>query len=320
MKTRLIVLLASLVSAIVFSNCKKDNQDPMPSPPPPPAEMRLKEINYKAPAGDVNHTKLEYNSSGKVTRITNQLGTNAAATTFDIIYSGNQITLASLAVDSVNRPYADTIRLTVDNDGKVLKRIRYTFYLYPGTGQAFQRQFIYDTLQFEYDAIGLLTKEIHGSCDSTWKNPYSPSSDVHRESIVSNFTIVNNNATVKKGNGFITTVHYSGSNKTSNVDSAEVITNFDYTHAYTNKTDFSNAAILDEIDRFSYLPVNKSYANLPEKVDYKLTQKSLNGTTLSATYSTYNFQFNYNSDGYLSNRIYMGDSGNPVNYVYSLSN
>jgi len=84
-----------------------------------------------------------------------------------------------------------------------------------------------------------------------------------------------------------------------------------------NKTDFTNAAILNESNWFSESGIDKNYKYLPNKVSTVIKLKDQNGTVLSTFPSAVTYQFTYNADGLVLTRI---DSNSPtrvITYVYA---
>ena len=86
---------------------------------------------------------------------------------------------------------------------------------------------------------------------------------------------------------------------------------------FPNKTDFSNAAILNELSIFTFLPMNKHYALLPSRVNIAQTEKDQNGNVTFTNNSILNYEFAYNLFGFVSSSVSAPVPDHKQSFVYS---
>jgi hypothetical protein len=75
---------------------------------------------------------------------------------------------------------------------------------------------------------------------------------------------------------------------------------YQYAKSYSNKTDFSNAIILNMINPLSMAPINKNYSHLPDKNTANTIEKDQNGAVVHNFTSSVERQFTYNSYGFVA--------------------
>ena len=301
---RLILLLNAI--CFFFLSCKKNDINT--------EEVRLTAIETQF-AGGSNRIAIEYNSSGKIVKLTSQSASQPLVTLFNVSYNGNEITMVVPEVINGLARVTDTLRLTTDRNGRVQTKIRVSSQEYFANPQ---RTYIYDTVLYEYDVAGLLAKELHYNKDSTWFNPSAGlRNSVSRTIGTAIYTNSNGNLTsINEVSDFTATTLDRGNIYLAKTNTVTV-TMFEYTKAFKNKTDFSNAAILNELRFLSGAPLNKNYANLPEKTTITSTTKDGSGTIISNQSSTGSWSLSYNDYGFLSGRNNPAVSTEKTTYIYN---
>ena len=282
------ILTLTFFIVLVFS-CKKSGSS---------ASTLLSRTEYTSYNGDVLYNEYGYDGMGRITSITQHINTAQPAIAVTIEYNGNEATLISHPQNEPTMDQTQEVILTLDADGKLLKRIGYTHGVSKASSPQPSELFSYDTLVCEYDAAGLLKNKTEGRYDSSWVNPtYTLSA---RLNSTTSFTSADGNLvssdeyviyprTTRK-NGIVTLS--GGSSEYHNV--------FDYSKSYPNRMDFKNAAILNEF-RYDYEPLlNSSYKNMHNQMVTNNTDKDLNGTVVFTSGNTIDAERIYNSDGLLS--------------------
>jgi len=235
----------------------------------------------------------QYNSAGKIVKVTSS-GTDAPNTTtiFDVVYSGADIILIRPPVSSTNTELSDSIYLKVDANGKLSRRIEAVFFevtLSPNH----QRSFTVDTTWYQYDAANHLTKEIRSYHDSTWVD----NGTIHTSNMIINGVkdyIINGDN--------LASINYSDTTKSKGppnftdyqtVWTSTTTRTFIYGTQNPFKADFSNAAVLNELDVFARVPIIGSFAMLPTRSDFSASQRDTNGAVFSSENSSREDQFTY---------------------------
>jgi hypothetical protein len=206
--------------------------------------------------------------------------------------------------------------LTLDANGKMLKRIEYTqnqsrTVVLPTAGN-----FTEDTLLCEYDATGLLNKTTQSRYDSNWSDPIYYSA----RRITDTATYTNDADNLTKINEYaVYPVHASqGGVVTVAGGTSEYHNEFRYTKSFPNKTDFKNAAVLNEYMLYYELPLNINYQNMPDQVIRNTTDRDINGAVIFSGTSTIDIERAYNTDGLLSsvNVLSHNTPYTTINYFY----
>ncbi len=149
-----------LISIIIVVSCKKKKEDT----PLDPNTIRLTKM-----VKDNSSTEFyEYNTDGRIVKVTNQLNGGPLSVVATVAYNGNIATTTYPSVNNAGLNATFTVKYTLNNDGRPLQRVaedRLEFFP-PGTNA--QRDFVNDTITYEYDVQGLLTKQTQVTWDSTW--------------------------------------------------------------------------------------------------------------------------------------------------------
>jgi len=275
-------------------------------------ELRLIGIEYKN-ANNFSRTNLEYDASGRITRITYQQNEIATHTQFDISYANNEIVMAQPAMSNANSDVADTIRLFLDANNRVIKRINHFFFEVKGPANPPQRTYTYDTTLYEYDAAGLPTKEIYTKKDSTWFNNGQVATYFYFTSGVTTYTSSNGNITSSNYSDKMTLTTTLPTNTYTQYRTNTTSKTFQYAKKYPNNTDFSNAAVLRELNVFSDLPFGSYSPYLPNMLTSSSVQKDGNGVIMSTDDFSTTYDFSYNAFRFVSSRV---DAESKVKYLY----
>ena len=290
--------------------CKKDKQFK-------PEEVRLVGADVYSDNG-VQHEIIDYNADGKITKISFQFNNDAPKTRFGVSYSGNEIIIVEPPVINNATELRDTVRLQLNPNGTISKRIHSSFFeVKPPTAEA-QRTYVKDTTLYQYDIEGLLARKTLSKQDSTWTtNPAVPPTSVIFTNEMTDYTVVNRNVTAANTTRNTLIVSRTPTRVFTSSNSGTTNSIFEYSKAYPNKTDFSNAAILDEMDLFTLRPMYKEYSLLPTKLTESYTDKDQNGAVISSgTYST-DYIFEYNFFGLVSSVRNSTDPNWKITYRYT---
>jgi hypothetical protein len=289
------ILTCIIILSILFSACKKDKE------PVNPDEVRLIAVESKTGNG-TSHLDFEYDASGRITHVTSHADNNPPVIIYNIFYNGNEILLVAAPLANTTGTNRDSTRLTLDA-GKVIRKVnnRFDEYFPPSTDP--QRTYTRDTTLYEYDASGFLTRETNLTWDSTWRNVNNSgtiNTSISRSSEIENHILTNGNVVSTSSIVNWSFVTSQGAQTIYSSRSTENNTSYQYLHGYLNKTDFSNAAIINEVQSFLGLPLNKNYKNLPDKVTNSYIERDQNGTIYATNSFSMNYQYTYNSYGFVS--------------------
>lgn len=297
-----------LVLAVVALSCRKEKKQVNP------ADVRLLRTE-SVTAGITHKRNFEYDASGRIIGVTHQENNKAPVPYLTITYNGNEVTLTGPVFGPA---FIDETKLTLDAEKRVVKKTKYSYLEFGPPVTNPQRTYIYDTLVYEYDAAGLLKKATGNIYDSTWYNPGQPTIALTRSSVVVNYTNTNGNlATINKittetGNSW----QVGGPAPQGATTTREENVVFQYNRVYANATDFTNAAILNEIELFNLSPLNKKYANLPEKATISSVTRDQAGNTIFSSNDVTNVTLGYNSYGFLSSLL-QASGTEPVRFIYN---
>ncbi|MEI9909324.1 MAG: hypothetical protein WDO71_06485 [Bacteroidota bacterium] len=268
-------------------------------------EIRLLKTKYvDAGNGDVYYFSFEYDQAGRIIRLLSSKNNETPLTIATVSYNSNKVTILPDPVHNAGFDYIDEIEYTVDANNKPLQRIQNVYREFKPLVSNLQKDFETDTANYEYDAAGLLVKVKGSSRDSTWFDPGT---------LIQTYTYNRQNTSLYTN---------SGSNlgkiaKTTQQEhrficgAVDILTKrnieesymYEYNHAYTNKTDFTNALILTE---FSVLydnayPLNKNYKNVPDKISYsRITRDAATGAIVESDNNITNVALGFNNSKFIT--------------------
>lgn len=303
--------LLSLLSLLFFIACKKEEVQANTD------DIRLKEIETIYRDGQKGYETIEYDASGRISKISSRLNNGPVLSLFDVTYSNNEIRLIYLQSNTAAKKTSDTIWLVLDNKQRILQRRSHRYLAVVSLQEPPQNRYTYDTTNFEYDAAGLLKKQNWSLRDSLWSNNGMIRIYNTYATSTTNYTIQGDkvvNANVS-GNREIQLRH-SGSLSISNYSHTSKHT-YHYTKAYPFKTDFSNAAVLNEMNFFNSVGFSKSHAFIPNMIETSAEDKDGNGTITSSDNYTINQHYTYNSYGFIASRTDDSNPGRITNYIYT---
>jgi len=300
---------------LLISSCKKDNEPNFNTD-----EVRLIGVDSKISATDVSHTVIEYDGNGRINRVSSHMNNQTAQTVLNISYSGNVILLVKPPINDAGSTIIDTTRLFLNSTGQVTQRISSSYQEFKAPFNQPQKTFIYDTTTNEYDADGFLKKASKESWDSTsvlnQSNGMVSTSIIH-DTYIANHTISNGNLTAISSIGTMSSeTRYNGTIHTFKKSTENNIT-YHYTNSSANKTDFTNAAILDEINILTFAPINKNYKNLPDKNTETTIEKDQNGSVTNTFTSSVEWQYTYNSYGFIATMFDPAVPDYKTTYIYN---
>jgi hypothetical protein len=247
-----------LFCIVLATSCKKDN-------PAGIDEIRLTEARTTDSTGNVALIKFQYDNQGRIKSYqyayNNHIDKEAT-----ISYSGNKITIVYKPRSAFTISANSSVWYTLNDDQMPVQRIQYDS-AYVGDPAIGQISIWRDTAWYKYNAAGLLTNITGTKYDSTW---FRQNQDftTDKTNYSSNYTNTGNLVTQLSITASSTYRDMNqGKEQISNSSGMEKYS-FGYTQQYSNKVDFSNAALLAEFGVIFNrgLPLNKAYTNLPDKI------------------------------------------------------
>ncbi|HWI93321.1 MAG TPA: hypothetical protein VNT20_18710 [Flavisolibacter sp.] len=276
--------------SLLMQSCKKNDVNP--------DEVRL--LAFETTDTSITYRKVfDYDNLGRITQVQFNFGTRGALVA-SIAYQGNQILMKPTPFNPAFSDI-DSVVLIMDAANHVQKRLGYSFFevLPPDNPQ---RTYSYDTTLYQYNAAGLLQKETATHRDSTWiVNAGDTQTWIYITNTISDYTNTDGNlASISSTHDATSYSHQHGKDYVSRSSTVSV-KSFEYTKAYPNKTDFSNAAVLTELGYLQLqTPINKNYKNLPDKITSISTNRDQAGAITFVNNISSDFVLKYNFYGFLS--------------------
>lgn len=293
----------------LFTNCKKSDENINPE------EVRLLAIETDQGNGDVHHTNIHYDATGRIERVSTRVNGAASQTSFTVSYSGNEIILALRPINEPSSTIIDSIYLFLNSSNKLEKRFHKSSQEFRAPSNP-QRTYVYDTTIFEYDGAGILKKETLKHFDTTWFNPGTATTAATRSTDITEYSVSGGNIISARSVSQLMTISYFPGRVINTINSKETNTQFGYSRAFSNKTDFANVAILNEL-LLHYLPLNPNQSNLPDRLDETITQKDGSGNIVAVSRTIQNQQFTYTSYGFIASRFDEANSNLKTRYIYN---
>jgi hypothetical protein len=300
-------ILTLIFVSLIFFSCKKSTD---------PVTIRLLRTESTDNNGNVLHTEYGYDNIGRITTITQYENNAQPVVAVTISYNANEATLLSFPDYDPVYNQTTEVHLTLDANGRILKRIEYTHGVAKTPPVQPTVTFKYDTLICEYDAAGLLMKTTGSRYDSTWVDPtYNIATWFTSRA---SYTTEAGNLTTSDEYVVYPIITRKRGRTTVSEGSSEYHNVFNYTKSFPNQTDFKNAAVLNEY-RFYYEPIfNISYKNMPDQVIRSSMDKDINGSVTFTGTSTVDIERIYNAEGLLSsvNILSHNTPYKEINYFY----
>lgn len=230
-------LLLSLLITLLFFSCKKNNEGPLKL-------IRKEATTY---TGVLQTTEYVYDSQNRIIAVKQGENNATPATFVTVSYTGNEAVLISHPTYDPAFDITKEVRLILNGSGQLLKKTGYVNMV--AKTNPLSRRSRHDTLVCEYDAAGFLKYTTWNLFDSTQSDPGYTAVD---QAITKDtFTTTNNNLVKKDRLLQYTRTITNGGGTTISGGSAENHSLFGYEKLYPNKTDFTNAAILNEVIDYS---------------------------------------------------------------------
>jgi hypothetical protein len=283
------VLFAGMIVFFVFPlSCKKNDVNP--------DEVRLVALESTDSTGTYK-TVFDLDDLGRIIKV-HESGAPQVAI-MNVVYQNNQIIITQPQTNNDAITTIDSVVLIINADNRVQKRIATSFLETKPPLNLPQRTYIYDTTIYEYDGAGLLNKETYRQRDSTWFNPGQVQIFLSIRNGMS--TYVNSNGNVMSTNSNLESTSSTYQNGTLYTSKHTIMSNtsFEYAKGYANKTDFRNAAVLDELNLLQ-IHFNRNYKNLPDKIKRSSEEKDERGTIVSSNATNSDIVVTYNSYGFIT--------------------
>jgi hypothetical protein len=306
-------IITSLLVLSIILACNKKNSVVA-------EETRLLKIKISdAASPDIFYFSFDYNTAGKITKISTSVNNNNPETYAVITYTGPEIIITAPPVSNTALDAASEIRYTTDAAGKPLKRISYERYQYKAPINNPQVTVITDTALYSYDNFGLPAKVEGSNLDTTWYNPGTVQTTNLYSLYTATYTNMDNNLTQIAKTTNIAGRYKQNAGVFISSRRMEEVYKYSYTGDYSNQLDFTNAVILSELDilfNTEYI-LNKAYKSLPNKITYSMITKDLlNGTTINSDNSTQNAVVKFNEKGLIAS-ITVGNNQSVKEFIYS---
>ncbi len=267
-------------------------------------ETRLVKIkSTDAASADIFYLSFDYNSSGKIIRVSTSSNDNLPETYASVTYNGAEMIITAPPVSNTALDAVAEIRYTINAAGKPLKRISFERYQYKAPVNLPQVTAITDTAFYTYDNFGLLVQITGTNLDTTWFNPGNVQTTNLYSIYTADYTNADNNLTqiAKTTNTAGRYKQNAGVFTTSR--RMEEVYKYSYTNNYNNQLDFTNAVILSELDALfnTEYTLNKACKNIPDKITYTMVTRDLvNGTIISSDNNTQTAVVTFNDRGIIS--------------------
>ena len=308
---KLTTALTPYLCLLLFVACKKE------SLPINTDKIRLKEIETIFQDGQKNYTTIEYDATDRISKVFTRSNNDPASLIFDVSYNNNEVKLVYLPINNGAINTSDTVWLTLDGNQRTLQRKKHSYFAVISPLEPPQRTYTNVTTNFDYDATGLLKKETWSLWDSSWSNPGIIRIYNTRSTGITNYTIqgdkvVDANTTTSEETQLrqMGRLFFSSKSHTSKHT-------YHFTKVYPFKTDFSNAAILNELNFFNSVPYNQNHAFIPNKIETSTEDKDGNGNIISSGNFTISQHFTYNSYGFIASRFDDSMPGRITNFIYT---
>jgi len=275
--------------------------------------LRTESTDYN---GNVFYSEYGYDNQDRIVTITNHKNSELPALAVAISYNGNEAVLVSHPdVDPLYNRTTE-VHLTLDANGRTLERIEYTQdeskpQPFPGSGK-----FTKDTLLCQYDANGLLNKTTESRYDSTWSDSVSYMAGRLTDTATytneeGNLTLVDEHAVYPRNISQAGVITVAGGTSVYHNE-------FRYKKSFANKTDFKNAAVLNEYVQYYEPWLNRNYKNMADQAIRNTVDKDINGAVIFSGTSTIDIERTYNSNGLLStvNILSQNTPYTIINYFY----
>ncbi len=232
-----------------------------------------------------------------------------------ITYNDNIVTLISHP--DVEPAYDETmeVNLSLDNNGRAIKRIEYTHGISKISSAQPSETFRYDTLFSEYNATGLLINTRGSRYDSIYVDP----TNYRATRFTSTASYKNEEDNLTASDEYVVYPITTSQNGVTTISggSSEYHNVFSYTKSFPNHTDFKNAAVLNEYQLYYESPLNSNYKNMPDQITRSSTDKDINGTIIFSGTSIIDIERTYD-DGLLSgvNILSLNTPYKEINYFY----
>ncbi len=300
-------ILTCIVFFVIFVSCNKSNDS---------AAARILRTESTDYNGNVLYTEYGYDNDGRIVSITNHENNDQPVVAVTITYSaGDVVLLSNPDTDPVYNQTTE-VHLTLDANGRMLKRVEYTHAVAKTPVVQPAEKFSYDTLQCEYDLTGLLNKTTESRYDSTRVEPTFYTTGTL--TATTNYTTDAGNLTSSDEYAVYPRFSNQGGIMTASGGSSEYHNEFRFTKSFPNKTDFKNVAVLNEYALYYEPLLNIKNKNMPDQVIRSSVDKDLNGSVIFTGTTTIDIERTYNADGLLSsvNILSHNTPYTTINYFY----
>ncbi len=309
MKT--LLAIGSLMTIVFFVACSKNSN----GPDAPIGDSTTTATRLAGWGNSFSQFNLEYDGASKIIRVNYKIGNAPQQVLYNISYSTNQILLAAPLINDASVATSDSVFITLDASNRIANTVRHYFKnakaeTYP------QRTYQIEIVKYEYDAAGLLIKQIRNIEDSTITNfgyletRIARTDDtVIRAHTSGNLSTVNDYRTVL-------TITRRPSNDISILSRLEFTNTLSYDKAYLNKADFSNQVVLSKLINLSPFYYDSKYTLLPNKLNTHMVEKNESGQIISSPDQVENYDYTYGTNGLVYSKVNQNSTEGKVYYSY----
>ena len=249
----------------------------------------------------------EYDDNGRITKIFFFTDSIPVMTLYDISYVGNEILMTNPS---------DTIHLFLDGNNNVVQRIFSSFHIFIRPDHTERHIYNHDTAYYQYNGDGLLTRQTYDKWkrDTFTAGPKIDDTTICKGEV--NYAITDRDVTDSKDSAQIEYRAYTEAGTSTYRKTAVTTSSYQYFKLYQNKTDFSNSAVLNELNVYSLLPLNEGYAHLPNNVYIYYMERDEFNNTNSSNYSISN-EFDFNSYRFMESRTGPNLPLEKLSFVYN---
>ncbi len=292
---------------VIFVSCSKSDDS---------ASARILRTESTDYNGNVLYTEYGYDNDGRIISITEHENNDEHVVAVTITYStGDVVLLSHPDADPVYNQTTE-VHLTLDANGKMLKRVEYTHAVAKTPAVQPAEKFSDDTLQCAYDVTGLLNKTTESRYDSTRVDTTFYTTGTL--TATTDYTTDAGNITSSDEYAVYPRSSNQGGIITASGGSSEYHNEFRFTKSFPNKTDFKNAAVLNEYALYYEPLLNISNKNMPDQVTRSTVDKDLNGSVIFTGTTTIDIERTYNTDGLMSSVSFLSQNTpyTMINYFY----
>jgi len=294
----------------IFFSCKKSSTEDSDL-------LRLTEVRNIHDGVRAYTTLFTYDDQARVVKVEQVRAGEAATVLATISYRGNEMIMLTPEVRQPDATIKQKVIYTLNEQYLPLRRLTLdTLFFGPPN---VQRDYNTDTIDYTYDASGLLVRKTGRGRDSSWSSG-GAYIQIETRQLTGMYTNTNGNLTsyeqvfVKNLKSVI-----NGSVMSTNKTTYEEAITYDYTKKLPNKIDPRNAIIFSEFVALlqEHYPWNSFYRNSPNGYSASWKEKDANNTVTDSRSFTNQPDVWLNKIGYIEKIVYGPTGKNFTEFIYT---